>query len=265
MNKTPIHQNLSTSFVDVDALVRYLRGLQFVGSVHIEMCGYEADIIFTASNRLQARECDHATGLTAQGAEAFRRILVKARESHGRIHVYQSSNGLAETVSGNTHVDAGIAARARLTISALSDSPAPHIMPNSKPKITGGWDVLLNLTAELLHTVEESLEGAGLSFAEEFAKACAAVAEDYPFIHPNRGLFEYRCGSVRFATMLSRERFLSAVLKAVERIFNRLLDEPQLSGLREKTADKIRDLALRRKSIYETLGFTAGLNSLLER
>ena len=45
MKKQPIHQNLNTSFVNVAALVRYLRGLQFVGSIRIELASYEADII----------------------------------------------------------------------------------------------------------------------------------------------------------------------------------------------------------------------------
>ncbi|HMJ08797.1 MAG TPA: hypothetical protein VK468_07310, partial [Pyrinomonadaceae bacterium] len=90
MNDRPIHKNLSTSFVDIDALVRHLRDLQFVGRIHIEHSTYEADIIFTPSYRMQAREHDFAARFVSDGEQAFQRILSRAREPHGRIHVYQS-------------------------------------------------------------------------------------------------------------------------------------------------------------------------------
>src|SRR6476620_11561615 len=131
MKQRLIHRNLSTTFVDIDGLVRHLRDLQFVGVVHIELCSYEADIIFTATKRLQARERDHAAGLTSQGADAFRRILVRAREPHGRLHVYQSMTNADDR---KIHIDEAIAARARLTVTGNSDSLAVHLMPKTKPE-----------------------------------------------------------------------------------------------------------------------------------
>jgi hypothetical protein len=264
MNKRLIHKNLSTTFVDIDGLIRHLRGLQFVGVVHIELCSYEADIIFTPSKRLQARERDHASGLTTQGADAFRRILLRAREPNGRLHVYQAVGN--DAMAGRrTHVDAAIAARARLTISSTSDSPAKHLIPKQivKPEPFNDWDVLLNLTAELLNTVDISLETNGLPFAEAFGNACAIVAAECPFVDPNRGLFEYRDGKVRLGTTISRERFVGAVMKALGRIFDRLCDDPELEKIHECTARQIRTLMHIRNDIYETLGFSTGLNALI--
>lgn len=264
MNKRLIHRNLSTTFVDIDGLVRHLRDLQFVGVVHIELCSYEADIIFTPTKRLQARERDHAAGITSQGSDAFRRILLRAREPNGRLHVYQSVSRFADTVR-KVQVDAIIAARARLTFSGMGDTPAAHLMPKTKnkPEAFRDWDVLLNLTAELLGSVDLALETAGLHFDELFANACALVAEECPFIDPNRGLFEYCSGKVRLGTVISRERFLNAVLKAVGRIFDRLRDEPQLAGIHEGTARQIRMLMRIRRDVYETLGLLSPLNTLI--
>jgi hypothetical protein len=260
MDKRPIHQNLSTTFVDIEALVRHLRGLQFVGVVHIELCGYVADIIFTANHRIQAREHDRAAGITSQGPDAFRRILIRSREPHGRVDVYQSIGD-----SRKVHVDAAISARARMAVAGKSDSPASHLIPRTKAKRDerSDWDVLLNLTEELLTAVDRSLGRAGLPFTEAFENACALVAEDCPFIDPNRGLFEYRNGKVRLSTTIARERFLNAVLKALGRIFDHLRDEPELAKPFENAARQLRMLIRVRRDVYETLGFYDGLSSLI--
>lgn len=91
MEKLPIHQNLSTSFVDLGALVSHLRGLQFVGSIRIELSSCDADIIFTGRDRLHALLNDHVSGSVTEGERALRRILFKAKEPNGRIHVFNAS------------------------------------------------------------------------------------------------------------------------------------------------------------------------------
>ena len=55
MKNRPIHENLDTSFVNLSALVRYLRRRQFVGNVRVELSGYEADIVLTAVNQMRVR------------------------------------------------------------------------------------------------------------------------------------------------------------------------------------------------------------------
>src|SRR5215210_6521936 len=108
MKKEPIHQNLNTSFVDVGALVRYLRGLQFVGSIRIELSSYEADIVFTSSKTIIAREYDHIAGRISHGQQALQRILIRAKEPHGRIHVYKAGDG-----DGTVFIDKSIVSGAR--------------------------------------------------------------------------------------------------------------------------------------------------------
>src|SRR6478609_4796545 len=95
MKKQPIHQNLNTSFVNVGALVRYLRQLQFVGSIRVELSSYEADIIFTSSMTIRAREYDHIAGRISQGEQALKRILIRCKEPHGKIDVYKAAEGYA--------------------------------------------------------------------------------------------------------------------------------------------------------------------------
>src|SRR5688572_12952467 len=113
MKKQPIHQNLNTSFVNVGALVRYLRGLQFVGSIRIELSSYEADIVFTDSKSIRAREYDHIAGRISHGEHALKRILIRAKEPNGRIHVYKAVEGYSGRDDGSVFVDKAIMTNAR--------------------------------------------------------------------------------------------------------------------------------------------------------
>ena len=80
MKKQPIHQNLNTTFVNVEALVRYLRGLSFVGSIRIELASYEAEIVFTSSKTVRAREYDHDAGRISHGEEVLANFEGKKRK-----------------------------------------------------------------------------------------------------------------------------------------------------------------------------------------
>lgn len=90
MKNRPIHENLDTSFVNLSALLRYLRRRQFDGSIRVELSGYEADIVLTGNNQITVREYDQIAGRIAEGEEALQRILIRAREPGGIIHVYQN-------------------------------------------------------------------------------------------------------------------------------------------------------------------------------
>jgi hypothetical protein len=90
MKSRPIHQNLDTSFVNLSALVKYLRRRQFVGCVKIQLNGYQAEIHLKEDNQLSVREHDKISGRIADGEEAFQRLLIRAREPGGSINVYQA-------------------------------------------------------------------------------------------------------------------------------------------------------------------------------
>ncbi len=94
MKNRPIHENLDTSFVNLSALLRYLRRRQFAGSIRVELSGYEADIFLTAENQMQVKEYDRIAGRIAEGEDVLQRLLIRAREPGGVIHVYQN---VAET------------------------------------------------------------------------------------------------------------------------------------------------------------------------
>lgn len=96
MKNRLIYENLDTSFVNLAALVRFLCARAFAGSVQIELGEYEGEIFFTTNNEPVARERDRTSGRVAEGEEALRRLLIRAREPGGIVHVYQTA---AETAN----------------------------------------------------------------------------------------------------------------------------------------------------------------------
>ena len=89
MNNRPVYENLDTSFVNLSALIRYLRRQEFAGRILIELHGYEAEIFLSKDDGIKVSEHDRIAGRVAEGDEALQRLLIRAREAGGKIHVYQ--------------------------------------------------------------------------------------------------------------------------------------------------------------------------------
>lgn len=92
MNFRPVHQNLDTSFVNLSALIKYLRRRQFAGIVRVRLNNYEAEIHITDENQLKVSEQDHLSGRVSEGEEALQRILIRSREPGGIVNVFQKVN-----------------------------------------------------------------------------------------------------------------------------------------------------------------------------
>ena len=93
MNFRPVHQNLDTSFVNLSALIKYLRRRRFAGIVRVKLNNYEAEIHITDENQMNVREQDHLSGRVAVGEEALQRILIRSREPGGIVNVFQKVSG----------------------------------------------------------------------------------------------------------------------------------------------------------------------------
>jgi hypothetical protein len=97
MNNRPLYENLDTAFVNLSALVKYLRQRKFVGRIRIELNNYEGDIFLYAGNKLNAREYDKISGRVSEGEEAFQILLIRTREPGCSIHVYHAEPAQVET------------------------------------------------------------------------------------------------------------------------------------------------------------------------
>ncbi len=121
MNFRPVHQNLDTSFVNLSALIKYLRRRQFAGIVRVKLNNYEAEIHITDENQMNIREEDHLSGRVSEGEEALQRILIRSREPGGIVNVFQKvSADHSQKVSENK------------TLEKIAEVPEKKQIPESK-------------------------------------------------------------------------------------------------------------------------------------
>ena len=264
MKKQPIHQNLNTSFVNVAALVRYLRRLQFVGSIRVELSSYEADIIFTSSMTIQAREYDHIAGRISHGPQALQRILVRCKEPHGRINVYKAVEGYAGTGDESVFIDKSIVRDAREMAASVGGTAATEKgFEFLLSSCDGGSALVLAALSEILRTVDEALAQGNLSFTSAFQLSCDSIAAAYPFMEKNRNAIIYKKGEIRLNTPAEAESVTSAVFDALKPIFRRLRNEQKYELLFRTLTGALRESAAERRSEYVRLGLMKHMEDLL--
>ncbi|HUR97501.1 MAG TPA: hypothetical protein VMZ26_05465 [Pyrinomonadaceae bacterium] len=265
MKKEPIHRNLNTSFVNVSALVSYLRGLQFVGSIRLELSSYEADIIFTGSNKIIAREYDHIVGRISHGEQALERILIRSKEPHGRIHVYKSADGPAGHYNGSVFVDKIIVSGARSMAAsdggALARDGRRTVLPGRSESENA---LVLGALSDLLRIIDESLAKRNLSFGGAFRNACKTIAADFPFMTHSEEAIVYRNGKIRLTSNADSSSVAAAVFAALEPIFSRLRSDDKYAELLHPLVNKLRECAAARKPEYVSLGLMSRLETLLD-
>lgn len=248
MKHRPIHENLDTSFVNLQALIRYLRRRGFACKIHVQMSGYEANIYLGAENQLKAVEHDQIAGRIAEGDEAMQRILIRSREPGGVINVFQE---VAESAA---------APAAGIPVENLPKAPTiQHIKPVSvqfpkpadnaqnppvvesvppRPKTNlplefsnnveekarqtnlspDEWQTLLSLTGEILETIDQTLARANLDFTAAFQKARGEISADYPFLSPNSDVFEYKNGRITMSEPTSAKLFTASITEILQRM-----------------------------------------------
>jgi hypothetical protein len=300
MKYRPIHENLDTSFVNLSALVRYLRRRQFAGKVRVELSGYEADIFLGAANHLRAREHDRIAGRIAEGEEALQRILIRSREPGGIVNVYQEVTGeIAATPPPNTNDGANMPKpQAIENIKPVTiQMPKPNGKPTVQPAIAQetappkpkpllehfpfklkneveekarqaslspeDWRTLLNLTGELLETIDKTLASAHLDFAAAFEKARGEVSADYPFLSPNSDVFAYKDGKIEMREQTSAKLFTASIVETLQRILEKLGANPKFNILYRHITQRIRALISQRQTLYDKFSMTKPLEKIL--
>ena len=281
MENRPIHENLDTSFVNLSALVKYLRRRQFVGNVRVELSGYEADIVLTAENSLKVREHDRITGRISDGEAALQRLLIRAREPGGIIHVYQA---VEETTLPIIEKIAPVIKEKFIAANQLQPQKIAEDVskPNLKlPKFPfelsnrveakarqinlspTEWQQLLDLTGELLRTIDQSLAEASLHFSTAFEKARIEISADYPFLSPISGVFDYKNGKVSMEEQVSASLFVASINETLRRILEKLGKNEKFAEIHRATTQKILALIHLRKSLYDKFSITPQLEKII--
>ncbi len=291
------HKNLNTSYVNLSALLKFLRHQKFVGNVHFETKGYEADIFFTPENELNTRENDHLAGRISVGREVLPRILIRAHEPGGVINVYdegeekvsekakneiQRAESLAEPEiiqipetpkeseppEETGKPQAAVSLKEKLGLPNLPFSfrkkglkkNEAEIIEKPQEKIIGqsveedllhDWHELLELIGEILQTVEVSLAESNLNFLWVFDKVRAEVFEEYPFLHPNSTVFEYKNGKVSMTEQINNNLFVASIAESMRRLLEKFETHPKFAEVHRSVIRNLIELMNKRHAQYD--------------
>lgn len=311
MKRHPVNQNLDTSFVDLSALLEYLRRQKFVGMVHLEMNGYEADVFLTEDNRLEARENDRIAGRVSAGAEVLEHLLKRAEEPGGAIVVYQTVTEPPAVVKKPVPVfnkeSAGVGKIPEIKPKPVSASPSlippeteqtdPPPVPQKKKKKPDSvslkeklglpnlpfsftnnfekkagqqsagpeqdWHELLELSSELLHTVEKCLAREKLNFAWIFDRVRVEMFKDYPFLQPDSTVFAYRNGRVSMSEQINKNLFAASILESLRRILENLEDHPKFAVVHRSAVENLQELLDQRQAQFDRFAITSRLRRII--
>jgi hypothetical protein len=244
----PVHENLDTAYVNLAALVRYLQRREFGGRIHVVLNEYEADVFLNVGEQPRVQETNHTTGHSAEGEAALQRLFVRASEPGGLVSVYEGSR--AEMMSDET---------AAISSDEVAQAETKSRMVSPEE---GDWPELVRLSGELIGTVERAALSAGADFDGLFRAVRLTLADDYSFLDPGTGRFEYGNGAVQLHAKPSENAYVSGISEALRRLVNKISTGARAQSVRERVALELAVLSRRRQSQLARFKFTPQLDRI---
>ncbi len=262
MNNNPNHLNLDTSFVDLDGLVKHLRRQSFAGAVQVEFNDYRATIVIAENGKIHVREHDLTADAVTIGEKAYRRILERTKQSGGSIRVeeprrqilYEDVADIIDDLWQCGSTDGGTIPNGHSATEHQSIPVEPRSCRDQQ---------IIEITGELLKTVDTALNRAGIDFSLAFERACREVSGVHPFLAPGKRMFKYSAGLVYFNEQTAVTALLKGIGDALAMLFKQLAATPELSKTYRYTAQKVRVLVHERKEQFDQLFLTPHIERAL--
>jgi hypothetical protein len=244
-----VYQNLDTAYVNLAALVRYLRGREFNGRIHVELDEYTADVFLKAGEQTSVRETNYATGRVDEGEAAMQRLLVRASEPGGLVSVFEE-NG--EEVRDDEGLQTALVDREE------TEEPEEGASPEEND-----FKDLVRISGDVIATIERAALSTGADFERLFRDVRLSMADDYSFLDPSAGRFEYSNGVVRLVrSQPSVSAYVSGVSEAMRRVVNKIATGSRAASVRERVALELAVLARRRQAQLAQFKFKAQLDRI---
>jgi len=265
MKGQPIHQDMSTSFVNFSALVNYLRRVGFTGSVRLEHSSYEAEIIFTPKNRLQAREYDRLAGRITQGERAFNGILRRSREPHGRIHVVRANAEDAIKYIKKPFVDDRIAATAMQTVTGRSNKRVAGTVLGETWLAFRSDDTekAVMLASELLAIVSDGFVRAEIDFDASFRMACSILSSEHWFLDLRRKRFVFEDRKLSLFSPIGSQDLFDGLIAVIKHFIERLTESGRFEALIAQMRSDIGEHLKARRGDYEKMSIAGQIEMLI--
>lgn len=211
--------SLNTSFVNLTALIRYLRDQGFHGRLHVALDQYDADVFLYGADTPSVWETDRAAERESHGEAAMQRLLVRAREPGGVITVFQ------EEPATSTPEE-----------SASEHFTITEIERDQLEKFDTELGALVSVSQDIIAAVERTVNNAGKSFTDSFYQARVEIGDDYPFLDPTVGGFEYENSKVNLQAKPAPTTYSQGVAETLNRVVNRIAREQDETRFRELVA-----------------------------
>ena len=227
--------SVSTSYVNLAALIRHLREQNFAGTVHVLLPQYEAEVRLNGPGAPAVSEIDPVSRRASETDGAMERLLVHAREPGGKITVYGSDD---ETDAGEDEIKAN--ADSPRQDGEVMTAPPPFAFPvtaaTPAPEETVDWADLLDAGGKVVGAVERAVQSIGADFESSFRAACIQLGDDYPFLDPTSNGLSYANKTITLNAEPSVNAFVTALGECMRRITNKLAIGKESKRFRETVA-----------------------------
>ena len=246
MNTLVRFETLDTSFVNLGALVRFLRQRNFVGRVKVALEEYEADVFLQGAEEPTIWEKNLATGRSAEGKDALERLLVRSREPGGVITIFEGPDESRNRGTADTQSQPTVNPYPPATPAALNNDDG---LPAAQAPDTD-WDLLIAASGELIAGVERATQSVNENFPARFRATLITMGDDYPFLDPTSGSFEYHDGEVVFQERPAVSDFIMSVAESLRRLVRQIVDEKGGARFRERVAVELAVIARRNEDAF---------------
>ena len=219
-------ESLSTSYVNLAGLLRFLRQQNFVGTVKVQVETYEAEVEMRGEEPPLVSEIDSNSRRATSTPGALERLMVHAREPGGTIIVLDH-HAADDAEPLQTKGEADMPAVFGEEQDAIADEPAV---------VQVDWSDLLDAGGKVIGAVERALGTAGADFESSFRDARIQLGDDYPFIDPTGNGFTYANKRIELRESTSANAFVTAVSECLHRVVNKVAAGQESVRLRETVA-----------------------------
>jgi hypothetical protein len=264
-----LYDNLDTSFVNLWGLLRYLSQRSFVGRIHVELDDYAADVFLKGSDTPLVHEIDRAAGTDVIEESALHRLVLRVRESPGKISVYEGADEAA--MPCGDAVDTAPAETSAATPESVAssagkdadESVAETTFVREPPLIaTADANETTRLAGELIAAMERAATSLGVDFPAIFQQSRIALGDDYPFLDPLSGSLRYENSSVTISGEEVPEGFVAGVSEALRRVVDQLATGERARRTRERIALELARVARKNPEAMATSGFKEQLDRI---
>lgn len=262
-----LYQELDTSFVNLWALLRYLSQQSFVGRVHVDLTDYSADVLLDGRETPLVHEIDRAAGTDVVEEAALHRLVLRVRESPGKISVYE---GADEAVApqrqyspSSTQVPAAATPESMRSSDAKYEDDAATettLVQESTPTADAGETI--KLSGELIAAVEHAAIAQAAKFAELFQQTRVALGDDYTFLDPMSGSLHYKNSSVTIKGGNIPQAFVAGISEALRHVVDQLATGDRARRTRERVALELARVARKNSKAIAASGFKEQLDRI---